>query len=288
MNPATHDINTPERDSVDFTYAMTSGKVAFAGAIACLSATGFATPGDTATTLIAVGRFEHGFDNSGGGDGGADPTTGKTKVRVRAGVFRYANSADADAITAAEIGDNCYIVDDQTVAKTNGGTTRSIAGRIVDVDDLGVWVALGFTVTNAPAGSLLAANNLSDVGSAATARANLGANKVYLQCRPISTKASDAAVVRVVAPVAGTITKIRSVSNEALAVGDATLTGKIGAAPITNGEITITQAGSAAGDVDSATPTAANAVVAGDVISITGGGASTATADADVEIEITY
>ena len=75
--------------------------------------------------------------------------------------------------------------------------------------------------------------------------------------------------------------------NAALATGDATLTGKIGANAITNGVITITQAGSAAGDVDSATPSAAKTVAAGDVISFTGGGTSDATSTATVSLLIT-
>lgn len=45
--------------------------------------------------------------------------------------------------TAADIGSDCYIVDDQTVAKTNGTNTRSVAGKIMDVDAQGVWVRSG-------------------------------------------------------------------------------------------------------------------------------------------------
>ncbi len=93
--------------------------------------------------------------------------------------------------------------------------------------------------------------------------------------------------MRRASPVKGTITKIWSVLNAALTTGDATLTGKIGATGITGGVVTVTQAGSAAGDVDSAAPTAANAVLPGDVISFTGGGASTATSTSEVLIEIT-
>ena len=37
----------------------------------------------------------------------------------------------------------CYIVDDQTVAKTDGSSARSKAGTIVNVDDQGVWVRIG-------------------------------------------------------------------------------------------------------------------------------------------------
>jgi hypothetical protein len=61
-------------------------------------------------------------------------------------VFRWENSANADLITQAEVGTDCYIVDDQTVAKTSATNTRSKAGRVVSVDDAGVWVATGLAV----------------------------------------------------------------------------------------------------------------------------------------------
>jgi hypothetical protein len=52
-----------------------------------------------------------------------------------------ANSAGADAITSANIGAYCYVVDDQTVALTSAGGTRPIAGKIKSVDTtFGVWV----------------------------------------------------------------------------------------------------------------------------------------------------
>jgi hypothetical protein len=136
---------------------------------------------------------------------------------------------------------------------------------------------------------LLAANNLSDVSNAATARTNLsgGANKIALVLGDISTKGADAAVLRIVSPVAGTVDKIYSVLNAALATGNATLTGKIGAAAITNGAITITEAGSAAGDIDSASPSAQKTLAVGDILSITGGGTSDATSTATVTVLIT-
>jgi cytoskeletal protein CcmA (bactofilin family) len=83
-------------------------------------------------------------------------------------------------------------------------------------------------------------------------------------------------VYRVASPVAGTIVKVWSNLNAALSTGDATLTGKIGAVAITNGVITITQSGSAAGDIDSATPTAANVVVEGSDLNFTVGGTNSA------------
>ena len=57
--------------------------------------------------------------------------------------FPFKNSTSTDEITRAEIGDNCYIIDDETVAKTDGSSARSIAGKIVDLDSAGVWVSVG-------------------------------------------------------------------------------------------------------------------------------------------------
>ena len=65
------------------------------------------------------------------------------KFGSEAGVFRFENSSAGDAITRAEIGDDCYIVDDQTVAKTDGTDTRSLADKVDDVDANGVWVKVG-------------------------------------------------------------------------------------------------------------------------------------------------
>ena len=86
---------------------------------------------------------------------------------------------------------------------------------------------------------------------------------------------SAEATYYVVSPYAGTISKIYTVIHGVVSTADITLTGNIGATPITNGVVTIATAGSAAGDVDSATPTAANTVTAGQAINfvVTGGGA---------------
>ncbi len=105
----------------------------YAGAMSAVDANGLVVPMSTATTLRGIGRAEKLADNSAGANG-------DIKARVRAGVFQFANSAAADQITAADIGTDCYGVDDQTVAKTNGGNTRSVAGKVFDVDAQGVWV----------------------------------------------------------------------------------------------------------------------------------------------------
>jgi len=89
----------------------------------------------------------------------------------------------------------------------------------------------------------------------------------------------------VVSPIAGTITAAYSVIDGAIATADTTLQLKIGGTNVTNGAITIAYSGSAAGDVDSCTPTAANTVSAGQAIEIASdGGTTTSGAHAQLSI----
>ncbi len=101
---------------------------------------GFAVPASTALGIICVGKAEETADNTKPGH-----FSGAVSVLVRQGVFKWENSAEADAITFAEVGTYCYAVDDQTVAKTDGGSTRSRAGLVIQVDPDGVWVQVGLS-----------------------------------------------------------------------------------------------------------------------------------------------
>lgn len=87
-------------------------------------------------------------------------------------------------------------------------------------------------------------------------------------------------------PVAGTITKVQTRLKAPLTTGDATLTAKIGATGVTNGVVTITQSGSAIGDIDVANPTAANTVSVGSNLSVTVGGTNDAVVGATVVFSI--
>ncbi len=278
MTALTFDRTPPSIKGQLFTLPVAASKKIFRGALIVLDTSGNAEPGTTATGKRAFGVADEYVDNSSG-------SAGDVTVDVRRGIFGFYNSAGGDEITAAEIGHTVYIVDDQTVAKTSAGNTRSPAGavRMIDQDGL-VLVDVGMPSS---IDGVVASNNLSDVADAATARANIGANKVALQVRASNLVGADAKVYRVVSPVAGTLKKVYSVIDAALATGNATLTTKINAGTVTNGAVTITQAGSAAGDVDSATPTAANTVAIGDVISVTVGGTNDSTSvGADVTFYI--
>ncbi len=127
------DRNTPMRDGRICSLPVAASAKIYAGALVARDANGDATPGATATGLLGIGRAEARADNSAG-------SAGDISVEVRTGVFRFDNSAGADQVTRADIGADCYIVDDATVAKTDGTGTRSVAGRVFDVDADGVWV----------------------------------------------------------------------------------------------------------------------------------------------------
>ncbi len=127
------DRNTPMKDGELISVPVATNVKIYAGALVAANATGYATPGAVATTLTYLGRAEEQVDNTGGADAAK-------KVLVRRNkAFKFKNTA-ADLVTQADLGKTCYIVDDETVAKTNGTSTRSAAGQVVGVETDGVWV----------------------------------------------------------------------------------------------------------------------------------------------------
>ena len=129
------DRNTPQRSAQDLEFPVAASTNIYAGALVCINASSLAVPGSVATTLKAAGVAQARANNTGG-------AASAITVKVRRGCFRFANSTAGDAIALADIGADCFIVDDQTVAKTNGGSTRSVAGKVRDVDASGVWVGI--------------------------------------------------------------------------------------------------------------------------------------------------
>lgn len=87
---------------------------------------------------------------------------------------------------------------------------------------------------------------------------------------------STADEVYVAAPVAGRVVKVQTCIDNAITVADANVTFEIDGTAITGAAIVVANAGSAAGDVDEATPTDANVVTAGQTLSaVTDGGSTT-------------
>ena len=113
------------------------------GSLVCLNAAGNAVPGSTASTLTAIGRAVENIDNLAG-------AAGDKRIEIVSGIFNWNNSASADQITIADVGKPCYVVDDQTVAKTSNSSARSQAGVVYQVDADGtVWVQITLVAARA-------------------------------------------------------------------------------------------------------------------------------------------
>ncbi|WP_066718676.1 MULTISPECIES: hypothetical protein [Hyphomicrobiales] len=134
MVALTYPRNTLERGRQLIVAPVAANTVIYHGALAALNAAGFAVPGSTSTTLKAAGRAQNTANNATG-------SAGAVKIEIKRGVFRFVN-LPTDPILQADVLSDCYIVDDQTVAKTNGGNTRSKAGRVLEIEGNGVWVEI--------------------------------------------------------------------------------------------------------------------------------------------------
>lgn len=254
----TADRNTPERADVGRRhYGVAAAAKIYGGALVMLNASGYATKGQTALALIGAGMANEQVDNSAG-------AAGDLTIGVHEGVFSFANSASADLITIADIGQVCYAVDDQTVARTSGSGTRSPAGFIVDVDANGVHVSL----------------------KPVSLSAWIKARKKIVQLVLTTVAGSGSPAYRAVSPFTGLVNKIRANIEAALTTGDATVTTSIAGTGITGGVLTLTQAASAAGDKFSVSPTALNYVTAGDELKAVVTGTEAAAVRANVTFEI--
>lgn len=104
------------------------------GAMVAIDSSGNAMPAGLLAggTVRAVGVASATADNSAG-------AAGAIKVEVLVGEFKFLNHG-ADLVTKASVGADCFIVDDQTVALTNGTSTRAPCGKVQQVDSDGVRV----------------------------------------------------------------------------------------------------------------------------------------------------
>lgn len=131
--PLTQDRMTAHRDGQVMPFAIGAGEEIFLGAQVAVNASGYLVPGAEATTLTYIGRAEQHVDNTDGADGD------ETVLVRRKKAFLWKNS-DADPVDQSMVGQPCYILDDETVAGTDGTGTRSESGTVLAVESAGVWV----------------------------------------------------------------------------------------------------------------------------------------------------
>ncbi len=104
------------------------------GALVAIDSSGNAMPAGLLAggSVRCVGVATHTIDNTAG-------AAGAVKVEVAVGVHKF-NNHGADLVTNASVGADCFVVDDNTVALTNGTSTRATAGKVQSVDSDGVRV----------------------------------------------------------------------------------------------------------------------------------------------------
>ena len=137
-----------------------TGTTIYPGALCAVATDGYCRPARTSTTDQIVGYAKK---NPASNTGNYTSTVaGDSIVIVSAGVIKLENSADAALIAITELWDFVYVVDDQTVAKTDGSGTRIRAGRCVGVDAGGVYVLVGLRITAAGDVTLTATDTLTN------------------------------------------------------------------------------------------------------------------------------
>jgi copper(I)-binding protein len=97
---------------------------------------------------------------------------------------------------------------------------------------------------------------------------------------------SAASSVNLSVPDNGKIVKIISVLAGAITTANSAVTTAINGTTVTGGGFTVTASGSAAGDIDTAEPTALNNVLEGEFITITSDGGSSTTQPIDITVII--
>ncbi len=228
------------------------------------------------------------------------------RVTTRAGTTVAVNAASLSALNTAQPDDTSFF--------WNAEITKSKALSEVMAGCLGYWyvnlageVVLNYLV--APTASALATYAFyADFAQPITAldtfadprwKTTVGYKRNYAIQDPsqlagavdvvnlnIADGSADA-VYYVVCPRAGTIKTIWTVTDGAVSTADITITAAIGVTNVTNGVVTIATAGSAAGDVDSATPSANNTVTQGQSVKFTvAGGGSGGSPRITLSIEI--
>ena len=130
---STEGRNTKRRNADKVVGLVNTGATIYAGTLLTrLAASGNIVPAGTASAGVAVGVAEESVV----GDG-------IKTVEYSRGCYQFKNSASGDLIGLGDIGNTCYVVDNDTVAKTDNSAARKAAGKIIDVDAGGVWVEVG-------------------------------------------------------------------------------------------------------------------------------------------------
>jgi len=126
----------------------------YVGGMVGLNSAGLAVRGGDATCVTVIGKAEVPYlpqpvsqnttPNTSYNNTYTGHAASSLQVAVRTGVFKWANGSAADALTQADVGQDVFAIDDQTVGRVPS-TGRPRAGKMVLLDaDGGIWVSMGY------------------------------------------------------------------------------------------------------------------------------------------------
>lgn len=145
----------------------------YANSLVGLNAAGYCIPAGSGCTKI-VGLAEKDYDNTVAGH-----ALGALTVRVRQGVFGWANDAGGAALTVADVGSVCYALDDQTVTRASAGGTLPVAGTVLGVETGKVFVdTMLWAPTNSAGSSAFEAATTVTIVEAAAGKDILATAKI--------------------------------------------------------------------------------------------------------------
>lgn len=114
-----------------------ANKTVWNGSLVASDATGALNPAADTVGLTVLGVAQRKMVNATGAAVAVVPP-----AKVAAGCFKFGTTG-GNALTAADIGKNAYVLDDQTVVRAAGTTNSIVAGIVDSIDpDGGIWVKI--------------------------------------------------------------------------------------------------------------------------------------------------
>ena len=158
MTALTEDKQIELQDGVERPFKVAASQKIFAGALACVNAAGYALEGSDTAGLIFQGIAMEQKDNSSGANGDLEI------IIRRRGLVKVIMGT---AITIANIGDNVFLVDDQTVDLVGNVSNAIFCGIIAGyIDTTHAWIDIEPAIRQADVATHIADTSAAHAASA--------------------------------------------------------------------------------------------------------------------------
>jgi len=158
MTVLSEDKQIEYREGVELEFEMAASEKVFGGALACVNAAGYCLEGSDTAGLIFQGWATEQVDNSDGSNGDL------SIVLRRRGLFKVILDT---VITIANVGDNVFLVDDQTVDLAGNCTHDIFCGIIAGyIDTTHAWIDIEPAIRQADVATHIADTSAAHAASA--------------------------------------------------------------------------------------------------------------------------